>query len=135
MPVLGTTFFTALWFFGVVSPSIGEQLRKVSGGPISMATVTSLCLVVEISLAVRKAGKTQWNKNGTLKDIPLIIRKYAYVPTSQGRNEKQIYVRTQWACRSETALVKTLQPSQQSLPNSAESTHFNKGSHLKLKAT
>ena len=35
-----------LWFFGVVSPSIGEQLRKVSGGPISMATVTSLCLAL-----------------------------------------------------------------------------------------
>ena len=32
-------------------------------------------------------------------------------------------------------LVKTFQPSQQSHPNSAESMHFNKGSHLKLKAT
>ena len=83
-----------LWFFGVVSPSIGEQLRKVSGGPISMATVTSLCLALEISLAVRKAGKTKWNEICTLKDIPLIMRKYAYVPASQGRNEKQIYVRT-----------------------------------------
>ena len=70
----------------------------------------------------------------TLNDILLIMRKYAYVPASQGGNEKQIYVRTQWACRSETALVKTFRPSQQSLPNSAESTHFNKGSHLKLKA-
>ena len=69
----------------------------------------------------------------TLNDILLIMKKYAYVPASQGRNEKQIYVRTQWACRSETALVKTFQPSQQSLPNSAESTHFNKGSHLKLR--
>ena len=77
-----------LWFFGVVSPSIGEQLRKVSGGPISMATVTSLCLAVEISLAVRKAGTTKWNEICTFNDIPLIIRKYAYVPASKGRNEK-----------------------------------------------
>ena len=89
---------------------------------------------VKVFLAARKAGKTKWNEIGTLNDIPLIIKKYAYVPASQGRNEKQIYVRTQWACRSETALVKTFKPSQQSLPNSAESTHFNKGSHLKLKA-
>ena len=59
-----------------------------------MATVTSLCLAVEISLAVRKARRTEWNKSCTLKDIPLIMRKYAYVPASQGRNEKQIYVRT-----------------------------------------
>ena len=59
-----------------------------------MATVTSLCLALEISLAVRKARKTKWNKNGTLQDIPLIMRKYAYVPASQGRNEEQIYVRT-----------------------------------------
>ena len=71
----------------------------------------------------------------TLNDILLIIKKYAYVPASQGRNQKQIYVRTQWACHSEPDLVKTFQPSQQSLPNSTESTHFNKGSHLKLKAT
>ena len=58
-----------------------------------MATVTSLCLAVEISLAVRKARRTKWNKSGTLKDITL-MKKYAYVPASQGRNEKQIYVRT-----------------------------------------
>mgnify|MGYP006248140551 CR=1 FL=1 len=59
-----------------------------------MATVSSLCLAVEISLAVRKAGKTKWNEICTLKDIPLIMRKYAYIPASQGRNEEQIYVRT-----------------------------------------
>ena len=59
-----------------------------------MATVTSLCLAVEIALAARKARRTKWNKSCTLKDIPLIMRKYAYVPASQGRNEKQIYVRT-----------------------------------------
>ena len=59
-----------------------------------MATVSSLCLAVEISLAVRKAGKTKWNEICTLKDIPLIVKKYAYIPASQGRNEEQIYVRT-----------------------------------------
>ena len=59
-----------------------------------MATVTSLRLALEVSLAVRKAGKTKWNEICTLKDIPFTMRKYAYVPASQGRNEKQIYVRT-----------------------------------------
>ena len=49
---------------------------------------------VKVSLAVRKAGKTKWHEICTFNDIPLIIRKYAYVPASQGRNEKQIYVRT-----------------------------------------